>query len=814
VYHSMDAAASLEESAAEVEQALAFADRTGNAFVTASMTVYRQITRALRGETSAPGSLTDASFADDDFVASLGPNQTAAANYHSARAVVAAVFGDLDALDTHSAATLGLLPFVDVTQVCAQGRLQRCLALARRARRADPADREPMLAEFAGHRDWLARRADEAPVNFGHVRTWLDAERAWAAGDLDQALRGFDTAQREVTTRSRPLHRAMIAESRARCQLDGGLEHGGRQALAEARQLYLDWGATGKVTELEREFPFLRGARTTWANEGPRTFHATMGTGGSSDALDILALLRATQALTSETDLTRLRDRVGEVLTAMTGATAVRLLLRDHDSNDWFLPDPDGGGVPVTDAAEGGLVPLTAFRYAERTGEPLLIPDAVHDDRFARDPYLQGLDECALLVVPILARGAPRGMLLLENRLARGAFSPDRIDAVMLVAGQLAVSLENALAERFRSLVQRSADLTLVCNRQGVISYASAAAIELAGVRETHLLGRAAVDLVPVEDRAGLLERLARVTPGLPETMTCRVVRAGGPHRWADVTITDLTGEPAVGGLMLHLRDVTERQRLEAELRHAQKLESVGQLSAGIAHEINTPIQFMTANLAFLTEAFQDLTGDAGAPAAADDELADLLTEIPQAIADTLEGAERVATIVRAMKAFGDAGDEDRTDVDLNEAIRNTLVVAAAELRDVADVETELGELPPAWCTPGDVNQILLNLVLNAAHAIGDAVAGTDRRGTLTVRSRQGDGDVVVEVEDTGTGISPEIADRVFDQFFTTRPEGAGTGQGLSLAHTLVVDRYGGTITFESTPGTGTTFTVRLPTRA
>jgi signal transduction histidine kinase len=192
-------------------------------------------------------------------------------------------------------------------------------------------------------------------------------------------------------------------------------------------------------------------------------------------------------------------------------------------------------------------------------------------------------------------------------------------------------------------------------------------------------------------------------------------------------------------------------------------------------------------------------------------EVEDLLEEIPQALTETLDGVNRVATIVRAMKALGHPGGEGKSDADLNEAIRNALVVAANEIRPVADVVTELADLPPVLCNLGDLNQVVLNLVINACHAMADRPG--EVRGTLTVRTLQDGDDVLIEVQDTGTGIPAEIADRIFDPFFTTKDVGRGTGQGLALAHTLIHQHHGGTIGFDSTPGVGTTFTIRLPNR-
>lgn len=282
-------------------------------------------------------------------------------------------------------------------------------------------------------------------------------------------------------------------------------------------------------------------------------------------------------------------------------------------------------------------------------------------------------------------------------------------------------------------------------------------------------------------------------------------------------------------------QDVTERNRLEIGFRQAQKLEAVGSLAAGIAHEINTPIQFVGDNTRFLGDAFADLTkmlkkyqglwdalAKSGASPGLARELAEaekaadveyLLAEIPKAIGQSMDGVTRVATLVQAMKAFAHPDEKEKSATDINEALRNTLTVARNELKYVADVETELHDLPPVVCNIGEVNQVFLNLLVNAAHAIGDARKnkGTEEKGIIRVRSTAEKGAVVISIADTGCGIPQNIRAKIFDPFFTTKGSGKGTGQGLAIARSVVVDRHGGTLTFESEMGKGTTFYVRLP---
>ena len=282
------------------------------------------------------------------------------------------------------------------------------------------------------------------------------------------------------------------------------------------------------------------------------------------------------------------------------------------------------------------------------------------------------------------------------------------------------------------------------------------------------------------------------------------------------------------------VQDVTDRKRLELELQTSQRLEAVGHLAAGIAHEINTPIQFVGDNLHFLYDAFADrqaalekfdrqlrrgaLEGDAPGSvlelwkevqAASDMEYLD--TEIPNALKQSLDGVERIATIVRAMKAFAHPGQKEKVAADLNKALEDTLTVARNELKYVADVETDFGDLPPVVCHLADLNQVFLNLLVNAVHAIGAVMKGNGVKGRIRVKTRTDGDHVTVSISDTGCGIPEAIRSRVFDQFFTTKEVGRGTGQGLALARGIVVEEHGGRIAFEPNPPQGTTFVVSVP---
>lgn len=279
--------------------------------------------------------------------------------------------------------------------------------------------------------------------------------------------------------------------------------------------------------------------------------------------------------------------------------------------------------------------------------------------------------------------------------------------------------------------------------------------------------------------------------------------------------------------------EIAQRKHIELELRLTQKLEAVGQLAAGIAHEINTPIQYIGDSVHFLKSAFEDLQTLidrclegcevlAQQPGCAKwaiaikeaEESADLdyLREnAPSAFTRTLEGISHVTSIVRAMKEFAHPDQREKSLSDLNKAILTTLIVARNEYKYIADVETVLGELPPVLCYLNDLNQVFLNLVINAAHAISEVTEEGARRGKITITT-QLDGDwVEIAIADTGCGIPEAIRDRVYDPFFTTKAVGKGTGQGLAIARSIVVDKHQGALYFDSAPEQGTTFYIRLP---
>ncbi|MDV6030909.1 MAG: response regulator [Phycisphaera sp. RhM] len=312
-----------------------------------------------------------------------------------------------------------------------------------------------------------------------------------------------------------------------------------------------------------------------------------------------------------------------------------------------------------------------------------------------------------------------------------------------------------------------------------------------------------------------------------------RLLRDGGAIVLS-LSIYPVVAEGAHCGCLYLGTDITTQSQLEQQLHQAQRLEAVGQLAAGVAHEINTPMQYVGDNLDFLQskmlklqplfdqleslfshedvatrdellqgigQGFRDVKGSA------------FLEDTSEAIGDSQEGVQHVSRIVRAMKEFAHPGQEDKTLVDINRAIESTIAVSTNEWKYAADIENKLAaDTPPVPAFAGELNQVFLNLLVNAAHAIADTNGnGATGKGTITVSTRHCNQFVEVQISDTGTGIPEAIRHRIFDPFFTTKEIGKGTGQGLAIAHSVIVQKHGGRLHCESTPGLGTTFCVQLP---
>lgn len=423
----------------------------------------------------------------------------------------------------------------------------------------------------------------------------------------------------------------------------------------------------------------------------------------------------------------------------------------------------------------------------------------------------------------------------------------DKEGKTTVVISQIDISerkeLENQLRasqELFTLISENVVDLMAIIDHKGERIYTSPSYSTLLGYSTEELKSLKGRDLLHLDDIEKVEESIAQLVKSEKSNlMEFRLRHKNGHYLHFEsrgsLIPSHETGESRA---LIVARDVTsrylaeqERIQMEAHLRQAQKLEAIGQLAAGIAHEINTPTQYIGDNLLFLQDSARELcnlvdkTEQALSDSAAFDpenlkkwiEDADydyLKTEIPKAIQQSIEGVKRVSKIVSAMKDFSHPSGDSKERVDLNRAIESTSTVSRNEWKYLAELDLDLEpNLPMVPCFPSEFNQVILNLIVNAAHAIGEAKAktGNDALGKIRIQTKKINDKIEIRISDTGTGIPEKHRDRLFEPFFTTKPVGKGTGQGLPIARSVIVDKHGGKLYFETEMGVGTTFIIELP---
>ena len=487
-------------------------------------------------------------------------------------------------------------------------------------------------------------------------------------------------------------------------------------------------------------------------------------------------------------------------------------------------------GLDVTEC------PLAESFFAQHLGHTsvVVVPDATQDPRYAatswvvQDPRARFYAGAPL----VTSDGYVLGAIFCVDDSPRHMTPEDGANLTAL-ARQVVALLELRRTEMsFHVVVDGAGHVAFHLDTQGDLVSLTPTWARLTAFGVVRSLGQPFADFLHPDDRKTFTRELERLhSESTSIRFECRLVTLMG-----DTVDVELFAQPLLddyqrfAGVMGVLSDISERRVREIEVQHAQKMEALGRLSAGIAHEINTPIQFVGDNTRFLAESYETmlrllltyrhvLDANSGATpwaqrqdiirhAEAQADVDYLAEEVPSAVAQSLEGVERVASIVRAMKTFSHPGQDTQAPADLNEALQATVTVARHQVKYVADVVMDLCELPPVTCKLGDLNQVFLNLIVNA----GDAIAETGERGQIGVQTRTEGDCVVIRVSDSGAGVSDEIRHKIFEPFFTTKSVGRGTGQGLALARAVVQDRHGGTISVESTMGHGSIFTIRLPT--
>ena len=378
-------------------------------------------------------------------------------------------------------------------------------------------------------------------------------------------------------------------------------------------------------------------------------------------------------------------------------------------------------------------------------------------------------------------------------------------------------------ADRTRAILESMPNGVFVTARDNTILDVNAMACQKFGLTTSSEIGRLLAEFLPFIENLSASKKEELFSSHLPYVSTART--KDNVEIPCEITATRIDADQVVW----MVRDISARveaemrqRKLEAELQQSQKFESLGTMAGGIAHELNTPIQFVTDNTRFLQKAFTDLvaavqdlkvcvTPDVAKRVVDKFDLEYLDAEVPQAITQSIDGLERIAEIVLAIKRFSHPASATKEANDLNQIIHTTVLVTKNQWKYVAELNLELApNLPPIMSNAGELTQVILNLIVNATHAIEDRkYAG--KLGKIVISTHAIENGVECRIQDNGSGIEPANLKRIFDLFFTTKTPGRGTGQGLALAHSIICNSHGGNIDVESQLGEGSTFILRLP---
>jgi histidine kinase len=594
---------------------------------------------------------------------------------------------------------------------------------------ASTAIQSDLMAIVEYHQAELAFAANHAPMNNAHKLRLVEAERAWVCGQVPEAMQAYQAAIELAQTHGFLQEEALSCERAALFYESLQQPRIAQMYRQDAYRAYVVWGATRKVKALETQYPELRMSNHSLA-QATTTHTSHPSTKNLQQSLDLTTVIQASQALSGEIVLERLVEKLLQLVRENAGAQRVvflqnqagqlyvKALLDDAIVQVW---EDDLRSIEVYDQ-----VPRSLLQYSQRLQKPVLLDEAGIYTQFSADVYLQTVNPLSVLAFPILHQGALFGLLYLENRVARHAFTDDRWEVLAIIAAQAAISLENA--QLYRTLESR------------------------------------------VEQR----------TAELSQTLK-------------------------------------ELQDTQIKLIRSEKMSSLGQLVAGIAHEINNPMNFIKGNLIHAAVYSQDLLKLAyGYQRQSNPEAMQALIEsidldylsqdFPQVLESMQVGANRVTDIVQGLRDFARLDESESKTIDIHTGLESTITVLGSQLQSI-EIIRHYGDLPLVECFAAELNQVFLNLLTNAI----DAVSPVERPQILIQTAAIDAAQVQIYIQDNGVGMTLELQAKIFDPFFTTKPVGQGTGMGLAICHQVITQQHRGKLKCISQPQVGTTLEIRLP---
>ncbi|MGB3640116.1 MAG: AAA family ATPase [Rivularia sp. (in: cyanobacteria)] len=747
-------------------------------------------------------------------------------------------------------------------------------------------EQQAILERIQTHQHKIEIWANHAPMNHLHKFNLIDAEKSRILSKKLEAIELYDKAIAGAKANEYIQEEALANELAAKFYLDWGKEKVATVYMQEAYYCYARWGAKAKTDDLEKRYPqllapILQGQNSSFQiNETyiqpidkssllTQTIQTSRSSSTVSNTLDFASILKATQALSSEIQLEELISKLLQIVIENAGAEKAALIfLKEDNLNLEAIATKDSGvthlSIPYETSSD---IPNTVINYVKRSLKTVVLDNASLEKNFIADEYLIQQQPKSLLCTPILNQRKLIGLLYLDNKLIKGAFTRERLEVINLLCTQAAISLENARLYKaqqesntlLNSLLQTIPDFFFAKDLQGRHISVNANLAKFFGKPIAEIIGKTDAELLPSEvAEAAMAKDKEIMTKEITETFE-EVVPTNGvncTYLTVKTPLKDLQGTTV--GMIGITRNITDRKLAESaviekskelgtalkELKQAQlqmvqneKMATLGNLVAGVAHEVNNPIGFLKGSISNAEEYIKDLfnhiecyqenyptPSEEVIENAEDIDLEFLSEDLPKLLNSMKLATERIKDISTSLRTFSRADTSEKIACNIHEGIDSTILILkyrlkANEKRPAIEIIQEYGQLPPVKCFLGQLNQVFMNIVANAIDALDTISEGktfaeieaNPHKITIKTELVTENNAVLIRIKDNGSGMPESVRERIFDNLFTTKGVGKGTGLGLAIAQQIVEETHAGKISCNSTVGEGTEFVIELP---
>ena len=745
------------------------------------------------------------------------------------------------------------------------------------------------LERVAQNQTQLQHWAHYAPMNHQHKVDLVEAEKCRVLGQKAEAIEFYDKAIALAKANEYIQEEALANELAAKFYLDWGRQRIALDYMIEAYYGYARWGAKAKIEDLEKRYPqllqsilqpqrFNLNSLETISFRGTSSSTRTSSTGSSiSDALDFTSVLKAAQAISSSLELDQLIASLTRIILENSGAKKAVLLLPQDDT--WqvraitFIADEQIQTFVKTQLLDNCQdIPVKVINYVKNTQQTVVIDNCQTDIIELIGEDMHETQPQSVLCTPIINQGRLVGILYLENQLTQGVFTSDRLSVINFFCTQAAISLENA--QLYNHLQEREKFLSSIYEGVGCLIFVTdildngryeytgwSKSCEVAiGIPASEVLGKSPQELMAA-DEVGAIEQkyLHCFQTGIPITYE-ECLTLNDQKIWWLSTLSPLKDETGkvyrIVGTTINISDrkqaesaVTEKsqalgtaledlQQAQLQIVQSEKMSALGNLVAGVAHEMNNPLGFIAASLKQAKPTLADVVehlklyqeilpnpGDEIIDHAQEIDLDYSLEDLPKVIDAMVMACDRLKNISTSLRTFSRADKDYKVPFNIHEGIDSTILILkhrlkANEQRPAIEVITEYSNLPKVECFPGQLNQVFMNILANAIDALDESSTGQsfgeikDNPNKITIQTSLKDYQVQIKIADNANGMNEEVKQKIFDHLFTTKSVGKGTGLGLAIARQIVVDKHSGSIQVNSVPGEGTEFVIFLPIKA